>query len=255
MGLFDRFKKKNSEPLQEKNDEVSPAPAKMPIPGYLVKPTDPIAQMMFGNDLVWAVDPFCGYKVQFYGPACGKKPYGADVDRFAVSPEDLLPKFYKDEPMDVKSDMPEILENWKTVFEGEGKGWYAISTMKMESVLTSPLKGFAETLMEISHSYGVGSPLALPERFCEVPFSLGKIGMLPVPDDYAALRGFDEVCCMFATMKLGDEAFKDYIMCARKGIVAWKIETVLNLTNNVEKPVITDFTAPAYPFATFTPLF
>lgn len=196
------------------------------LPGYLLRPSDPLSQRFFGSSMLPVVDERCGYRAEVYGECAGQAPWiekrttGFEIDEVHI--------YYKK----------------------EAPSWYAISTMKTPSVRTSPLCNAVLAPYNLSKVMDTYEPvLNVPDAWDisdYESFGLSDLGAWPA---YDRARGLEESHVFCHIFRMNGRLCKDFILMARKGIFSWKLECIIEASEQEISPA--DFVPPGYFFGSF----
>lgn len=199
------------------------------LPGFLVKPNDPISQMMYGNHLTQIKDKRCGYSIEINEEYQDKIPQvrkfgSAEIDEAHIYSKEGIPS------------------------------WYVVKILKTPSVKTSPLEGAVE------HPYRLSKQLQAPAAIVTMPegreimdyesFYLKKLGAWP---EYDRIKKLDESQVFVHVFRLNGRVYKDYILCARKDVYAWRIECYIESQEDSKEISPVDFVPPGFLFGGFCP--
>lgn len=201
------------------------------LPGFLVKPSDPVSKRMFGKNLVAVRHGVCRYCIEvnpeYQGivPWVAKKSSGFELDETHVYSKKGMPS------------------------------WYAVSTMKTPSVRTSPLEGF------VMQPYRLSAMMNMPALMVMMPegrkieaYESVKLHDLGAWPEYDAPRGLEESKVYCHVFRLNGKIYKDYILCARKDDFAWKLECYFESQGGSIEISNVDFIPPGFLFGGFKPL-
>ena len=202
------------------------------LPGFLVKPSDPISMKMYGSGLNDVTDVRCGYRLQVNpeyqekAPVVRRKSASFEVDEIHI---------YS------KPDVP---------------SWYAVHTMKTPMVKTSPLESF------VMHSYQLSKMMSVPGLMVTLPdgrsfgsyqsIQLHSLGSWPAYDKPP--RRLDESKVYCHVFQLNGCVYKNFILCARKADYAWKVESYAESQGGSTEISPVDYVVPGFLFGGFQPL-
>lgn len=219
--FFDFFRQKDKKEQHAANS----------LPGFLVLPDDPISRKMFGGDLTDVKDARCGYFIQVNeayqrkAPCVRKKSAQFEIDEVHIYSREGIPS------------------------------WYAVHTMKTPMVKTSPLEGL------VMHPYQLSQMTEMPELMVTAPdhmdidgyesVRLHSLGSWP---EYDKARRLDESKVFCHVFRMNGTVYKDYILCARKGDRAWKLECYIVSQNGDLELSPVDFVPPGFLFGGFKPV-
>ncbi|MCD7767088.1 MAG: hypothetical protein LUH53_11360 [Lachnospiraceae bacterium] len=209
----------------EENQRVEAEKRDVPIPPFLEKPTDDFSKSFFGKDMVTVKDEKCRYAIEIYGETAGEKPGIIKTGSFAI--------------------------NESHVYSKKGKSsWYVIQTMKDPSVRTSRL------LNSVYAPYKLSRDFHHPEMFLTLPDGKSYDGYASISlhymgsyNKYTVEKGLDESLVFCHVFRLGDELYKDFILCARKEDYSWRLETIIPAKHQEILP--SDYVPPDYFFGSF----
>jgi len=206
MGFFDRlFSKKNRKTTNQAHAEYKASPTLTePLPEFLCYPKDPLSEKMFGSAMADVIDKRCGYRFKLY-----------------TGIADVVPE--------IRPQTPDFDINETHIFSKEGSdAWCSVSTMKTPSVKTSRLQNWVEANDQMGMMFGSMIPfLNLPARMENSRYTRKKFVYLGEYKEYNKEHSFDESHIYFHAFCLGDTIYKKFILCARRGIYAWKVECTI----------------------------
>lgn len=195
-----------------------------PLPGFLVRPDDPIAKQFFEKEMIAVSDPTCHYRTELYGPAADSAPKVIDQGSTQIH-------VYS------KVDSP---------------SWYVVTTLNSPGVRTTPLENSVLTPLNMSRLFHA------PSAFLQVPDSMSldgfqeiKLHELGAWPAYDKLHNLDESRSFCYVFSLKDQVYKDYILTARKGDYNWRLECVTPAQNGNPDISPADFVPPGYMFGSF----
>lgn len=203
-----------------------------PLPGFLVKPDDPISMRMYGSSLVEVTNVRCYYHLQ-------------------VNPE------YQEKVPVVREKSTKFEVDEVHIYSKPGiPSWYAVHTMKTPMVKTTPLEGY------VMHPYQLSKAMSMPELFLTLPgglsaasyedIRLDKLGSWPAYN--SPPRRLDESCVYANVFRLNGVMYQKFILCARKDKYAWMVESYAESTTGSAEISAADFVVPGFLFGGFRPL-
>ncbi len=205
-------------------------PASGPLPGFLVKPNDPISNRMYGGQLTPVTDRRCGYQIEINESYQNRQPeVRSRSGQFEIDETHIYSK----------PDVP---------------SWYAVSTMKTPMVRTSPLASSVQTPYNMAKLLDEPSILIpLPEGRSFDGYQSIRLMNLGSFEAFTRQKGLDESMVFCHVFQLGGQVYKDYILCARKGDYAWKLECFIQSQNDNPEIQAVDFVPPGFLFGGFCP--
>lgn len=232
MSFLDRLfqKKPNQAKTQTalQPDCIVPKPSSEPLPGFLVKPSHPLIQQMFGQ-FTPVQDRRCGYQIELNPdytsliPQISKRSTQFEIDETHI---------YS------KPDMP---------------SWQAVTIMKTPMVKTSPLQSMALTPYRMYRMLDVPAmAIPFPEHRSVESFESIQMHLLGGWEAYTRQKGLDESLVFCHVFRLNGEVYKDYILCARQGDFAWKLDCIIQSQENSTEIHAVDFVPPGFLFGGFS---
>lgn len=218
--FFEKFRKRQAD------NQVSPPTN---LPGFLVKPSDPISQMMYKGDLTQVTNEQCAYSIEINEKYQNKNPYIIRGGTFEIDETHIYSK--------------------------EGiPSWYAIKILKAPSMRTSALAGAVEQPYRLSMMMNAPDIVVMLPKDREIneyeTFYLKKLGAWP---EYDRIKGLDESQVFVHAFRMNGTIYKQYMLCARKGDFGWRLDCYIESQTGTEiSPV--DFVPPGYLFGGFKPL-
>ncbi len=223
------YLKKKIESENTKENQISENPREQaPLPAFLLRPMDEFSEKFIGKDMITVRDAKCKYATEIYGEVAENNPKVVKYGTYEINESHIYSK------------------------EGESS-WYVISTMKTPSVRTSDLKNSVLAPYNLSRSFKTPETLILlPDGKSYDGYSSIKMNYMGSYDNYARQKGLDEAVVFCHVFSLGNEMYKDFILCARKGDYSWKLETIIPAKHQQILPP--DFVPPGYFFGSFQTL-
>lgn len=205
--------------------------AVMHLPGFLLKPAGALAELMYGGIKREISQKKCGYSIEInesYQNASPRIVPGSD--NFACNETHIYSK-----------------ENVSF--------WYVVTTMKTPQVKETKVENFFLQQFNLARSLGIPSLIiSMPEKESIREYqslALHDLGSYP---DYERLKGLDDSHIFCHAVWLNGKVYKDYVLCARKGDYAWKLECfIVSQENNAEVSNV-DFPPVGAFFGSFRPL-
>ena len=119
----------------------------------------------------------------------------------------------------------------------------SVTTMKTPSVKTSNLKGWVESQDKMGQMFGsMISFLNLPSKMNFGEYTRVQMIYLGQSETYNKLHSFEETHVYCHIFYLGNQLYKKFILCAKRGITSWKVECTIPTepnavpTQNIELP-------------------
>ncbi len=221
-------KKQAGASSEQNSGKTVPRPVSEPLPGFLVKPDDPISNMMYGAQLVTIVNRRCGYSIE------------------------INESYYNRQPeVRTQSGLFEINETH--IYSKQNiPSWYAVTTLKTPTVRTS--------LLENSVKGAYISSKMFDEPSLLIPLPAGRsfdgyesIRMINLGEwkAFTQQKSLDESIVFCHVFQLGGQVYKDYILSARKGDYGWKLECFIQSQNDNPEIQAVDFVPPGFLFGGF----
>lgn len=237
MSLWNFFKRNHEEnsfpkPSNDKQREAipreeEPIAEQINLPGFLLKPNDPISRKMYGDGASIVEQPGCNYSIEINSGYYSHQPKVKQVSDF---------------------------ETIHIYAKSETPSWQTVTTMKHPTVPTFPLEGF------VSHKYRLSQMLNVPTVLISVPdgweilnYESLKMVKLGSWEAYDLPRKLDESVVFCHIFRLNGQIYKDYILCARQQDYAWKLDCYFQSQTGSELSPV-DFAVPGYMFGSFFPL-
>lgn len=208
-----------------------------PLPGFLVKPNDFISNKMYGDNLSGVWDERCNYYIEI------NETY-----------YNLVPEVRKDSPD----------EEVHIFSKPDTPSWQTVTIMHTPKVRTLPLENlviskYNTMLRQEIWEMDWWPMVQLPEKkaygiWPDLHYEsirLIELGNWPEFDRPRKLEQSLAFCHIFI---LKCEIFKDYILCARKGDFAWRLDCYIQSQMNSMDIHPADFAPPGFLFGSFRPL-
>lgn len=234
MSFLDRlFQKKPTQAAVQaapQPDRIEPRSASEPLPGFLVKPdTDnPIIQLMFG-ELSQVQDRRCGYQIE------------------------LLPQYVNLVPQISKRSAQFEIDETHIYSKPDMPSWQAVTIMKTPMVKSSPLQSMALTPYRMYQMLNIPTmAIPFPEHRSVESFESIQMHLLGGWEAYTRQKGLDESLVFCHVFRLNGEVYKDYILCARQGDFAWKLDCIIQSQGNSNELQAVDFVPPGFLFGGFS---
>lgn len=198
------------------------------IPEYLIYPSDPLSQRMFGNKMKEVCDKRCGYRFLLY------------TDIATPSPE-------------IRQQTPPFDINETHIFwKANSPSFCSVSTMKAPIAKTSNLRNWVEANDQMGMLFGDMTPfLNLPTGFTNGEYRRVEMNDLGECTAYNNLHGFEETHVWCHVFYLGDTLYKKFILCAKRDTSSWKAECTFPSDSEALQP--TDAVPPGQIFGSFFP--
>lgn len=232
MSFLDRlFQKKPTQAAVQaapQPDRIEPRSASEPLPGFLVKPSHPLIQQMFGQ-FSPVQDQRCGYQIELNPDyACLTPRVSKRSSQFEIDETHIYSR----------PDMP---------------SWQAVTIMKTPMVKTSPLQSMALTPYRMYQMLNIPTmAIPFPEHRTIDSFESIHMHLLGGWEAYTRQKGLDESLVFCYVFRLNGEVYKDYILCARKGDFAWKLDCIIQSQENSTEIHAVDFVPPGFLFGGFS---
>lgn len=228
MKLFDLlFGKKRREETKPSENEA--ARTHDNLPAFLKSPDDPISRKMFEDKMQPVLNQRCGYRFKLYTGIADPTP-------------------------EVKQQSPSYEINQTDVYwKADSPSCCSVSTMKTPSVKTSSLRGWVESTDMLAELMGGGEMfLNLPDAWEDREYRRVGMRYLGQNGEYNRMHGFEESHAFCHVFSLDDTLYKKFLLCARKGEYAWKVECTV--PSGQEDILPTDLVPPGQVFGSFYPV-
>jgi len=209
--------------IQEQNELLKKQSAY--LPAYLIKPTDPISLKIFGNNLVTVKNEACHYQIEVNPEYQNVNP---TITSFSDSEINEIHIYSK-------SDIP---------------SWYAVSTKKAPEVEHTPLKN------SVTSPHMLSNIMKTPYPMVNIPFVSIQSGYESIQlhelgsfEEYNKIKNIDENVVFCHVFSFRGKLYKDYILCARKKDISWKVECYIEAKTPELSPL--DFAPPGFLFGSF----
>ena len=207
------------------------------LPPYLRYPNDAISAIMFKDAMKEVVNEHCNYRFMLYTEIADMTPV---VELQTDFERDEIHYYYKE-----GSSPPMFTEN--------SKPWYSIHTMKHESVMRNSVSTWVEKGDHFSFMMGFyDSALRVPQPLRGQEFKDVRMYYIEQNELYNQLHGFDESHLYARIFYLGEQAYKKFILVAKKDDWSWRVE--VNIPSKSEEIEPPDFVPAGQTFGKFYPV-
>lgn len=202
------------------------------LPGFLVKPSDPVSMQMYGSGLTEVTNVRCYYHLQ-------------------VNPQ------YQEKVPVVRQKSAKFEVDEVHIYSKPGvPSWFAVHTMKTPMVKTTPLDSY------VSHAYQLSQAMNMPELMVTLPdgwsfgtyesIQLHSLGSWPEYD--RPPRRLEESKVFCHVFRLNGCVYKNFILCARNANYSWKVESYAESQDGGTTVSPVDYVVPGFLFGGFRPL-